>query len=64
MIWALDIAIKVTVETEFGMMQKGGKKCRVSSSWMRKGTRNEPLDLLILPKVKCFVWFSSDGNSC
>lgn len=35
MIWALEIAIKVTVETEFGMMQKGAKKCWqfVAAGW-------------------------------
>lgn len=27
MIWALDVARKVTVETEFGMMQTGAKEC-------------------------------------
>lgn len=37
---------------------------RVCSNWMGQGTRNEPPDLLVLPKVKCYVWFSSDGNSC
>lgn len=28
MIWALDVAIKMTVETEFGMMETGAKKCQ------------------------------------